>query len=64
MLNLVFDKFGVQLSESLFWSEAFKKIKHLPTPTPLLLKEDKEIFEKIAEYFEKSSAEFLRENLD
>lgn len=68
LLGLVLRKFGVQLTESLFWSEAFKKIRHLPNLIPLLPAKSGQsadkLLDSIADYFEKRSAEFLRKNLD
>lgn len=67
LLNLVLKKFGVKLPESLFWSEAFKKIGLLSTIKPLLLlkndKERKQLLMIIEDYFKDKSAQFLKENL-
>lgn len=67
LFDLVLKKFGVKLPESLFWSEAFKKIGLLSTIKPLLLlkndKEQKQLLMIIEDYFKDKSAQFLKENL-
>lgn len=67
LLDLVWRKFGVKLPESLFWSEAFKKIGLLSTIRPLLLnkndKDRKQLLIIIEDYFKNKSAQFLKENL-
>ena len=67
LLDLVEKKFGVKFAESLFWSEAFKKIGLLSKITPLLIAEDSQskrlLLDKIELYFKEKSAQFLRENL-
>lgn len=66
LLDLVEKKFGVKLPESLFWSEAFKKIGLLSTIKPLLEKTDKQqtqLLMIIEDYFKDKSAQFLKENL-
>lgn len=67
LLELALQKFGVEFTESLFWSEAFKSLPLLHTLKPLMEKQSdqqKENLIKIIEaYFKKSSSIFLRENL-
>lgn len=67
LLDLVNEKFGVKLPESLFWSESFKKIKSIFTLKPLLLEKDvlkeEELLRKIEDFFKSESAQFLREKL-
>lgn len=67
LLDLVNEKFGVKLSESLFWSESFKKIKPLFTLRPLLSYENalkgQNLLSDIEDFFKGKSAEFLRKDL-
>lgn len=67
LLDLVFKKFGVKLPESLFWSEAFAKIKLLFTIRPLLLEKNSrkqtQLLNTIDNYFKDKSAQFLRDTL-
>lgn len=67
LLNLVNEKFGVKLPESLFWSESFKKIKSLFTLKPFLLEKNAskewDLLTKIEDFFKSKSGEFLRKDL-
>lgn len=68
LLRLVEEKFGVTFNEASFWSEAFKSFPLLHTLKPLLLEKQsnhqKDILKTIEDYFQQSSAEFLRKNLE
>lgn len=68
LLALTHQKFGVEFSESLFWSEAFKNLPLLHTLKPLILKENDEKKEKltstIKSYFKQESAQFLQKSLE
>lgn len=63
LLQLVFDKFGVEISESTFWSEAFKTLVLLPDLKPFMLetKENKkdDLIAEINNYFDHKSRQFL-----
>lgn len=63
LLKLVEKKFGIQLSESAFWSESYKSLKELDNLKPLLLvktvKERNQIIKEIKDYFIKRSTQYL-----
>lgn len=67
LLELTLQKFGVEFTESLFWSEAFKTLPLLHTLKPLIEKqsdqEKENLIKKIEEYFKDGSSAFLRKNL-
>lgn len=67
LLALAREKFGVEISESLFWSEAFKSLPLLKELIPLLPEEKKEkqeqILRTIEAYFKDGSSRFLKKNL-
>lgn len=66
LLQFVEKKFGVKLQESTIWGEALQKAKDISRITPLLIgKEEsqKEIAEKIQEYFRLQSKQFLDREL-
>ncbi len=66
MIDLAQRKFGVSISESLFWSEPFKALEILDELKPLMLgseENNKKIISEIKDYFEKNSAKFLRKQL-
>ncbi len=67
LLELALRKFGVKLPESLFWSEAFKKIGLLSKIKPLLLEKDskkkQQLLDKVERYFKEKSVLYLRKNL-
>ena len=66
LLTLVRQKFGITLSESLFWSESFKSLPLLDELKPLLFEEKagRELLAQIDQYFKEKSAQFLRRNLE
>jgi len=68
LLRLVEKKFGVRLSESLFWSEGYKAFKELDNLKPFLLvktvKEKKEIIGEIKDYFIRHSTRHLHRIID
>ena len=67
LLDLARRKFGVELPEHLFWSEAFKALSLLPEIKPLMLEgsdRDKErLLGEIENYFKEKSERFLRKTL-
>lgn len=67
LLVLAAQKFGVEIPESLFWSEAFKSLPLLSELAPLLdnvVSEKKELFRQIEVYFKDGSSRFLRNNVE
>lgn len=67
LLELTLQKFGVEFTQSLFWSEAFKALPLLHTLKPLIEKqsdqEKENLIRKIEEFFQEGSSAFLRKNL-
>lgn len=67
LLELVYKKFGVSFSESLFWSESFKSLPLLREVKPLILEKavekQEELLEKIEEYFRDGSYNFLEKTV-
>jgi len=63
LLKLVKKKFGVELTESSFWSETYKSMKEIKSLRPFLLvkkSEDKaKIIKKIKNYFINHSTQYL-----
>ncbi len=62
LLKWVNKKFGVEMSQSTFWSEAFKSFKYLDRIKPLLLgnkKENGELVEEMKDYFISQSNGYL-----
>lgn len=68
LLQLVKKKFGVEFSESGFWSESFKMSKNLDNLKPLLLfgsqKEKTDLIKEIKEYFSSQSVKYLNKTLE
>lgn len=68
LLELVSQKFGVKLEESSLWSEAFKGLPWLVELKPLMLEkteaEKANLLEKIKDYFEDRSHQFLRRSFE
>ena len=64
LLKLAREKFGVELPEGMFWSEAFKCLPTLKTIKPLMLegseKEKNLLLNNIEDYFKNNSAKYLR----
>lgn len=67
ILELAHQKFGVEFTESLFWSEAFKSLPLLKRLKPLIEKqtesEKENLIRKIEAYFKEGSSTFLEESL-
>lgn len=67
LLQLVDEKFGVSLTETLFWSESFKILPLLHEIKPLILDKDEkkqeELLGKIDQYFKDGSSKFLSKTL-
>lgn len=65
LLELAHQKFGVEFTESLFWSEAFKSLSLLHTLKPLIEKqsdqEKENLIREIERYFKDGSSTFLNE---
>lgn len=61
LLTLAKKKFGVEFSESLFWSEAFKLLPLLKEIQPLMIPEYKDNYlEKIERFVKQNSADYLK----
>lgn len=64
LLKLAHQKFGVELSEEMFWSEAFKGLPVLKSIKPLMIegseKEKNLLLKNIEDYFKANSAKYLR----
>jgi predicted nucleotidyltransferase component of viral defense system len=63
LLELIKQKFGVELAESTFWSECYKSFKDLANLKPLLLaktpKAKAKIIKEVKDYFINQSTQFL-----
>lgn len=68
LLKWVNKKFGVELGESLFWSECCKELENLDDISPLLItkteEQKKEVIEEIKEYFTSHSVNYLQKVLE
>lgn len=65
LLDLVSKKFGLEFSESLFWSESFKVFPLLHELKPFILEETHKetLLKEIEAYFKEKSSEFLKKHL-
>jgi len=62
LLKLIENKFGLRMSEDVFWSEALKSLKQMESLTPYIIriKNKKALLNKIKNFFFENSSEYLK----